>query len=69
MDKTFIKDLLVRGVIGVNDWERKRAQDILINVTVFSDTTKAGKQTISTIASITANLQKRYRLTLRRLHG
>jgi len=43
MDKTFIKDLLVRGVIGVNDWERKRAQDILINVTVFSDTTKASE--------------------------
>jgi len=43
MDKTFIKDLLVRGVIGVNDWERKRAQDILINIIVFSDTTKAGE--------------------------
>ena len=43
MDKTFIKDLLVRGVIGVNDWERKRAQDIMINVTVFSDATKAGE--------------------------
>lgn len=43
MDKTFIKDLLVRGVIGVNDWERKRTQDILINATVFSDTTKAGE--------------------------
>jgi len=43
MDKVFIKDLLVRGIIGVNDWERKKAQDILINVTVFTDTSKAGE--------------------------
>ena len=43
MDKVFIKDLLVRGIIGVNDWERKKAQDILINVIVFTDTSKAGE--------------------------
>ncbi|WKZ37649.1 MAG: dihydroneopterin aldolase [Anaerolineales bacterium] len=43
MDKTFIKDLLVRGIIGVNDWERKKPQDILINVTVFSDTACAAE--------------------------
>ena len=43
MDKTFIKDLLVRGIIGVNDWERKKPQDILINITVFSDTSVAGE--------------------------
>src|SRR3990172_389000 len=43
MDKVFIKDLLVRGLIGVNDWERKKAQEILINVTVFTDTSKEGK--------------------------
>ncbi len=43
MDKTFIKDLLVRGIIGIRDWEREKAQDILINVTVFSDTTRAAE--------------------------
>jgi FolB domain-containing protein len=43
MDKTFIKDLLVRGIIGIRDWEREKAQDILINVTVFSDTARAGE--------------------------
>ncbi len=43
MDKTFIKDLLVRGIIGIRDWEREKVQDILINVTVFSDTTHAAK--------------------------
>ena len=41
MDKVIIKDLLVRGIIGVNDWERNRAQDILINVTLFTDTRRA----------------------------
>ncbi len=43
MDKVFIKDLVARGIIGVNDWERKKAQEILINVTVFTDISKAGE--------------------------
>ena len=43
MDKVFIKDLLVRGIIGIREWERKKAQDILINVTVFTDTTRAAE--------------------------
>lgn len=38
MDKVIIKNLLARGVIGVNDWERNRAQNILINITLFTDT-------------------------------
>ena len=43
MDKVIIKDLLARGIIGVNDWERKRTQDILINLTLFTDTKRAGE--------------------------
>lgn len=43
MDKVIIRDLLARGVIGVNDWERKRPQDILINLTLFTDTKRAGE--------------------------
>ena len=43
MDKVIIKDLLVRGIIGVNDWERKRPQDILINMILFTDTKRAGE--------------------------
>jgi FolB domain-containing protein len=43
MDKVFIKDLIVRGIIGVNDWERKKAQEILINIIVFTDTSEAGE--------------------------
>lgn len=43
MDKVIINDLLVRGIIGVNDWERNRAQDILINVIIFTDTRRAAE--------------------------
>ena len=43
MDKVIIKNLLARGIIGVNDWERKRAQNILINVTMFTDTRPVGE--------------------------
>jgi FolB domain-containing protein len=41
MDKIIIKNLLARGIIGVNDWERKRPQNILINITMFTDTRPA----------------------------
>ncbi len=41
MDKVFIKDLRVRGIIGINDWERREVQDILINITLFTDTRRA----------------------------
>jgi FolB domain-containing protein len=43
MDKVFIKDLLVRGIIGIREWEREKAQDILINVTVYTDTIPAAE--------------------------
>ena len=36
-DFIHIRDLLLRGVIGVNDWEREVRQDILINVTLTAD--------------------------------
>jgi FolB domain-containing protein len=41
MDKVVIKDLLARGIIGVNDWEREQPQDILINIVVFTDTRRS----------------------------
>jgi FolB domain-containing protein len=43
MDKTFIKDLAARGIIGINDWEREKPQEILINITAFTDTRAAAK--------------------------
>ena len=43
MDKIFIKDLLVRGIIGINPDEREKPQDILISVEIFCDLRQAGK--------------------------
>lgn len=43
MDKIIIKDLLLRGIIGVNEWEREKRQDILINITMMGDLSHAGK--------------------------
>ncbi len=43
MDQVMIKDLLVRGIIGIGDTERKGPQDILINVTLYTDIHKAGE--------------------------
>ena len=42
MDKTIIKDLLIRGVIGISDSERAQKQDILVNITLLGDTSRAG---------------------------
>lgn len=42
MDQVFIKDLLCRGVIGITDEERARPQDIRINLTLYTDVTRAG---------------------------
>ena len=42
-DSIVIKDLLVRGIIGVNDWEREVEQDILVNLTLTADLSRAGQ--------------------------
>jgi FolB domain-containing protein len=43
MDTVFITDLVVRGIIGVYDWERQQPQDILINIAVNVDLQPAGE--------------------------
>src|SRR5215211_1544329 len=43
MDKVIIRNLLARGIIGVNNWERKRPQNILINITMLTDTRRAAQ--------------------------
>ncbi len=43
MDKTIIKDLKVRGIIGIEDWERKKPQEILINIVLYSDQQRAAE--------------------------
>lgn len=43
MDKIIIKNLLVRGIIGINEWERTQPQDILINIEIEADLRQAGE--------------------------
>jgi FolB domain-containing protein len=41
-DMILIKDLLIRGIIGIHDWEREKKQDILINIVMEVDCRPAG---------------------------
>ena len=40
-DRILIRDLLVRGIVGINDWEREHRQDILIDLALSVDTRAA----------------------------
>ena len=42
-DRIIIRDLLLRGIIGLNDWEREKQQDILINLVIYTDMRAAGR--------------------------
>jgi FolB domain-containing protein len=41
VDRIIIKDLLVRGIVGIKPDERKNRQDILVNVVMWADTKPA----------------------------
>ena len=43
MDKIYIRDLTVACIIGVDPRERSRKQQVVINVTMECDLSKAGK--------------------------
>ena len=42
-DKIHIKDLLLRCIIGVNDFERREKQDVVINITLYADLLKSSR--------------------------
>lgn len=42
-DQIHIRDLLIRGILGVNDDERTQRQDILLNVVLTTDTRAAAR--------------------------
>ena len=42
-DRILISDLSVRCIIGVNEDERREKQDVLINLAISADLSKAGK--------------------------
>jgi FolB domain-containing protein len=43
MDRILIEDLAVRCIIGVNADERREKQDVVINVALSADLSKAGR--------------------------
>ncbi len=40
-DQILIRDLLVRTILGINDWERENRQDVLLNLQLTFDTRSA----------------------------
>jgi len=42
-DQVIIRDLVARGILGVNDWERDQPQEILINIMLTTDITRAAE--------------------------
>ena len=43
MDKIFIEGLEVFSLIGVYDWERVASQRLMVDVTLYTDLSKAGQ--------------------------
>jgi FolB domain-containing protein len=43
LDQVFIKDLLARGILGINPEERINRQDIVVNVIMWADTRPAAR--------------------------
>ncbi|MBN1556862.1 MAG: dihydroneopterin aldolase [Lentisphaerae bacterium] len=42
-DRIDIRDLALRCIIGVNDDERRKKQDVVVNITLFADLHEAGR--------------------------
>jgi FolB domain-containing protein len=43
MDRIVVSDLVCRCVIGVEDWERREPQDVLVSLALSADLAPAGK--------------------------
>ena len=73
MDKILIKDLLTRGIVGINDWEREKLQDILVNLEIDYDLNQAGltddiKDTLN-YKALTKSIIKHIEREIIRKHG
>lgn len=42
MDRILVKDLAIRCIVGINDEERVKKQDVIINISMDVDLKKAG---------------------------
>ncbi|MBK7453778.1 MAG: dihydroneopterin aldolase [Anaerolineales bacterium] len=43
MDKVFIQNLRAKVILGIHDWERVTLREIIINATMFIDTSSAAQ--------------------------
>lgn len=43
MDRVFIKDLVVHGILGIDEYERKTHQPIIINAVLYTEIGSAAK--------------------------
>jgi dihydroneopterin aldolase/D-erythro-7,8-dihydroneopterin triphosphate epimerase len=50
-DQIHIKDLLLRTIIGINDDERRNKQDVLINITLYTDHSDAVSDKIEDVVN------------------
>lgn len=37
LDRIHIRDLLVRTIVGIREWEREKKQDVVLNITLHAD--------------------------------
>ncbi len=42
-DRILIRDLRLRGILGINDWEREKRQDIVVNLALWGDFRRPGE--------------------------
>ncbi|MDX1503829.1 MAG: dihydroneopterin aldolase [Thermoanaerobaculia bacterium] len=42
-DRILIRDLRLRTIVGLNDWEREKRQEVVINITLHADLRPAGR--------------------------
>ena len=57
LDRIHIRDLLLRCIIGVREWERQQLQDVLIDITLYADLSAAcrGDHLEDTVDYVTVN--------------
>lgn len=51
IDQIHIKDLLLRTIIGINDEERRNKQDVLVNITMYTNHADAVSDDISDVVN------------------
>jgi D-erythro-7,8-dihydroneopterin triphosphate epimerase len=59
MDRIVVSDLVCRSVVGVEEWERRERQDVLVSLSLTVDLTPAGKSDRIEDALDYAKLKKR----------